>query len=176
MTDRHDELNDDPFDPPERARDEGSFTQRVIPDLVRRALMTGVGTVLLGQEGVRAALSDMKLPKEAMEYLVQQAERTKREVINSLARELRQFLDTLELQELIQRALVGTTFEIHTTIRIVENEGGGVKMKVMERTSRIERDEPEADDAESQATHARSSKKTASKKKRSAKKMRKSAE
>lgn len=122
-----------------RGRDEGGFGHRVIPDIVRRALMTGVGTVLLGQEGVRTALGDMKMPKEAIEFLVSQADRTKREVIHSLARELRQFLDGLELQELIANSLEGTTFEIHTTIRVVQQDDGSMGAKVLDKGGQVRR-------------------------------------
>lgn len=165
MDDRYDDLPDDPTEGEGRPRDEGTFGSRVIPDIVRRALMTGVGTVLLGQEGVRTALGDMKLPKEAMDYLMSQADRTKREVINSLARELRQFLDSLELQELIQRSLVGTTFEIHTTIRVVKNDEGGIGTKVVEKSTTMTR--APIDDEEG-ARPAQSAKKKKSRPKKSA--------
>lgn len=138
MDERYDELEDD-SPGAERPRDEGGFGHRVIPDIVRRALMTGVGTVLLGQEGVRTAIGDMKLPKEAMDYLVAQADRTKREVISSLARELRGFLDGLELQEMIQSALVGTTVEIQTTVRIVQSDEGKVGAKILDKRTQMTR-------------------------------------
>jgi hypothetical protein len=145
MADRYpDPFEDDEDFPDEElkppSRDESSFAHRVIPDVVRRALMTGVGAALLGEEGIRNTLGEMKMPKEAMAYLVGQADRTKREAINSLARELRGFLDSLDLQGLLEKSLAGTTIEIQTTVRVIPKDGGGVGLEVMDNHSRVARD------------------------------------
>lgn len=161
MDDQRDDLPPESTDSETRAKEEGGFGHRVIPDIVRRALMTGVGTVLLGQEGVRTAIGDMKLPKEAMDYLVSQADRTKREVIHSMARELRQFLDGLELQDLIQRSLVGTTFEIHTTVRVVQNDAGEIGATVLEKSSKVTHDAPADDEDVARAASGTGRKKKA---------------
>lgn len=136
-----DDLDDDES-PVDRPATE-TFAQRVIPDVVRRALMTGVGAVLLGEEGLRNTLGEMKLPKEAMSSLISQADKTKREVINSLARELRQFLDSLDLQSLLEKAVAGTTIEIQTTVRVIPKEEGGVGLEVLDKKTAVSRDEDE---------------------------------
>lgn len=145
----------DPYEDDEGLDEEGeplderpppeSFASRVIPDVVRRALMTGVGAVLLGEEGLRNSLGEMKMPKEAMSYLVSQADKTKREAINSLARELRGFLNSLDLQSILEKAVAGTTIEIQTTVRVIPKEGGGVGLEVMENATEVSR--PEGDEA-----------------------------
>lgn len=168
MDDHKNDLDLDNQSAEERPREEGGFGHRVIPDIVRKALMTGVGTVLLGQEGVRTAIGDLKLPKEAMEYVVSQAERTKREVIHSLARELRQFLDGLELQELIGRSLEGTTFEIHTTIRVTQNESGQLGTQVLGKSGQMVR--ANDDKNEDKGSKGASKAKAEPKKRRSTKK------
>lgn len=169
--DKHaDEFDSENQSVEERPKDEGGFGHRVIPDIVRKALMSGVGTVLLGQEGVRTALGDLKLPKEAMEYVVSQAERTKREVIHSLARELRQFLDGLELQELIGRSLEGTTFEIHTTIRVTQNEKGQLGTEVVGKSGQLVRTESDSADGPDARSGAKAKKKVAPKKRKSPRK------
>lgn len=146
MADRY----EDPFEdedqdedsPTERGAGE-TFAQRVIPDVVRRALMTGVGAVLLGEEGLRNTLGEMKLPKEAMSSLISSADKTKREVINSLARELRQFLDSLDLQSLLEKAVAGTTIEIQTTVRVIPKEEGGVGLAVVKNETEVSREDEE---------------------------------
>ena len=170
MEKHEDEFDSENQSVEERPRDEGGFGHRVIPDIVRKALMSGVGTVLLGQEGVRTALGDLKLPKEAMEYVVSQAERTKREVIHSLARELRQFLDGLELQELIGRSLEGTTFEINTTIRVTQNDKGQVGAEVVDKSGQMVRAKAKTTKGSASRTRAKAKKKVAPKKRKTTKK------
>lgn len=126
-----------PDDPLMDEREEGSFAGRVIPDLFKRALMTGIGTVFMTEEGIKNALGDLKMPKEAYGYVVGQADRTKRELIATIARELRGFLDNLELDELMRRSLEDTTFEINTTITIRRADDGEPKVEVGERSTKV---------------------------------------
>jgi hypothetical protein len=150
-------------------REEG-FAQRVIPDVVRRAVMTGVGAVLMGEEGVRNTLNDIKLPKEAMSYIVAQADKTKREAISTLARELREFLESLDLQSLLESSLAGTTVEIQTKIRIISNEEGGVGLEVVDKQTDVKRDEEEKAEAAAKKKAAKKKRAASKKKKKSAKK------
>lgn len=124
-------------------RDDG-FGSRVIPDFVKKAIMTGVGAVFMSEEGLRGALGDMKMPKEAMTSLVSQADRTKNEIIHALARELRTFLQGLEIEDLMKNAMEGTTFEIHTTIKVHKNDDDDeVGLQVLSKETKLSR----ADDA-----------------------------
>ncbi|MCC7072920.1 MAG: hypothetical protein IT383_16465 [Deltaproteobacteria bacterium] len=133
---RDDEDDDEP--PPER----GGFAAKVLGDLARRALTTGIGAVFLSEESLRTQLAEMKLPKEAMAYVVSQADRTKREIVNAIARETREFLSRLEVDKVLARALVGTTVEIQTRIRILPKDDG-VQPVVEESTTRVDLgDEP----------------------------------
>ncbi|MBI1946608.1 MAG: hypothetical protein HYS27_12995 [Deltaproteobacteria bacterium] len=137
LPDRHeDDDRDEP--PPER----GGFATKVLGDLARRALTTGIGAVFLSEESLRTQLAEMKLPKEAMAYVVSQADRTKRDIVNAIARETREFLSRLEVDKVLSRALVGTTVEIQTRIRILPKDDG-IQPVVEESTTRVELgDEP----------------------------------
>ena len=70
----------------------------------------------LGEEQLRGTISEMKMPKEAAGYLLGQADKTKDALVKALAGELRQFLDSLDLQSLVEKSIAGTTIEIQTTI------------------------------------------------------------
>ena len=158
---------------------EGAGRGRV-PDFVRKAFLTGLGAVFTTEEGVRTAVGEnMKLPKEAMQYIVGQVDRTKRDLIQTLARELRTFLDGLEVDDLARRALSGTTFEIHTTIRVVADESGKLDVKNSELSLRRKKDEidkiaedesgDDDDDTKAKAKAAKKAKRTATKRKTSSK-------
>jgi hypothetical protein len=161
MSDWDDDLEDG------RPREDESFAQRVIPDFVKKAIMTGVGAVFMTEEGLRGALTDMKVPKEAMSSLVAQADKTKREVIQTLARELRAFLDDLELEDLLKKSLEGTTFEIHTTIRVTRDDEGEVGLAVLDKNTKLTRPEDDKPKAKKKSTK----KKKASRKKSAGKKV-----
>src|SRR5690242_380826 len=115
---RFEDLDDSLDDPPPKDA-QGSFTGRFMGDIARKAIMTGIGAVFMSEETLRNTLSEMKLPKEAMKSVVSGADRTKRELIAALSREMRSFLNSLELEKVLAKALAGTTFDIHTRVKIM---------------------------------------------------------
>ena len=117
-----DDLDDAP--PDDREGGFGSRSSKMLGDLARRALMTGIGAVFMSEETLKSSLTDMKLPKEAMGYVVAQADRTKKEIVAAIARETREFLSKLEVDKMLAKALVGNTIEISTRIRVVPKDGG----------------------------------------------------
>lgn len=126
---------DDDLDVPGGERERG-FTAKLIGDLARRALTTGIGAVFMSEDALRGSLSEMKLPKEAMQYVVGQADRTKKEIVNAIARETREFLSRLEVDKVLARALVGTTIEIQTRIRVLP-KGDGMSAAVESTDARL---------------------------------------
>lgn len=127
--DLDDDLDNGPLDDREARGDDreggfGSRSSKMLGDLARRALMTGIGAVFMSEETLKSSLTDMKLPKEAMGYVVAQADRTKKEIVAAIARETREFLSKLEVDKMLAKALVGNTIEISTRIRVVPKEGG----------------------------------------------------
>jgi hypothetical protein len=106
------------------------FGSKSIGDLARRALMSGIGAVFMSEENLRQQLSEMKLGKDAVGYVVGQADKTKREIIDVVARETRAFLSRLEVEKMVGRMLMGTTIEVQTRIRILPNKDGGVGVDI----------------------------------------------
>lgn len=90
-----------------------------VSDWVKKTLMTGVGAVFMTEEGIRNALSDMKMPKNVIAAAVSQADKTKREISSLIAKEVRHFLDRVKVEDIIQKALKGQTIEITATIKFV---------------------------------------------------------
>jgi len=125
-----DARDNDDDEPAEEGSERGSFTTKVLGDFARKALMTGIGAVFMSEDSLRSQLSEMKLPKEAMGAVVNTADKTKKEIIDVVARETRAFLSALEVEKMVGRILVGTTIEISTRIRLLPKEGGGVGVSI----------------------------------------------
>lgn len=130
-------MNDNQFD--EEYEDEPKISEerndfqgtRVLSDWVKKAVATGVSAVFMTEEGVRSALSEIKMPKDAIGSIVSQVDKTKTELIAAMARELRGFLNNLEIHELIKKVLAGTTFEINAKIRLVPGKYGALKVELV---------------------------------------------
>ncbi|MBI5500916.1 MAG: hypothetical protein HY907_11790 [Deltaproteobacteria bacterium] len=119
--------------PEPEAEDEGPRTRRVRPilegavaDMVRRGIEAGWERVSKGERGaaLRAALGDLKVPREIAAYVGSQLDDTKNAILKVVAKELREFLETSHFADELARLLTTLQFEITTTVRFVPNADG----------------------------------------------------
>ena len=102
----------------------------LVPEIVRRTFYAGLGAVFTTEEGVRKLANEFSLPKDVAAYLIQQAGTTKNELFRIVAGELREFLESLNLNEELTRLLTSLSFEIKTEIRFIPNDAQKPKAKV----------------------------------------------
>jgi len=118
---------DDEDDEDERARDgeRQRLFERALPEVIKRlvegAVEKGVETLTEGPENLRNYLGDLKLPKEAMQYIYQQIDDTKKGVYRVVAKEIRDVLEHTNFSDEIADVLTKLSFEISTQIRFVPN-------------------------------------------------------
>lgn len=92
-----------------------------LPELLRRGLTLGFTGVFLTEEAVRRALGD-SVPRDLMEFILEQSERTRREFVDRVSREFGRTLGGLDPAELVRRILEGRTVEVTARIRLVRDE------------------------------------------------------
>src|SRR4051812_27567327 len=133
-------------EPRQRGRLEG-----FIPDIVKRTFYAGLGAVFTTEEGIRKIASDLKLPKDVANYLIQQAAASKDELFRVVGKELRGFLETVNISGELQKLLTSLSFEIKTEIRFIPNDEavGGVKpdVKVGRMSFKRNRDDKHKDES-----------------------------
>lgn len=107
--------------------------ESLIPEMVKKTFAAGLGAVFTTEEGFRRLTKDLSLPKEVAGYLASTAGSTKDEIIRIIAREVHDFLNTINLSEEVAKMLTTLSFEIKTEIRFIPNDekyGGSVKPDV----------------------------------------------
>jgi hypothetical protein len=102
----------------------------LVPDIVRRAVLTGVGALFMTEEGIRNLVGDMKLPKDALGFLLSQADKTRTEVARVVTQEVRRFLESETLRREIWKLLTGVTLEVNASIQLKPGGESSVKAKV----------------------------------------------
>lgn len=96
--------------------------ERILREGVRRVVEKGVGQIADGPENLRQFVADLRLPKEAAFYLLQQIDETKNGLYRAVARELRDFLEHTNISEELTRALTTLSFEVKMEIRFIPND------------------------------------------------------
>ncbi|RKH03513.1 hypothetical protein D7Y13_33995 [Corallococcus praedator] len=120
--------NDDDF-PPDPLFDESeqqpgreSRSGGFVPDFVRRMAVAGMGAVFMTEEGIRSLAGQLKLPKEALGFILSQAEKTKDDISRVVTEELRRFMQSEKLRDEFLKLLSGMTVEVKAQIRLVPSE------------------------------------------------------
>ena len=100
-----------------------------IPDLMRRALSIGLSGFFMTEEAVRRALGDT-LPKDWIDFAVDQSERTRAEFLDRLSFEIGQSLERIDLVAVLSELLEGRTLEVKAQIRLGSEPGKKPRLEV----------------------------------------------
>lgn len=120
----------------------GKLFDSYVPETVKRALFTGAGMLFMTEEGIRRALSEFNLPREAVNYLIKQSEKGKDEFFANLRKEMRWFLSRIDTARLLKNVLDDLSVDVRATITLrTKGEGGdpaaeGKREKAISRRTR----------------------------------------
>lgn len=123
-----DPIGDDPLmdeAAEEPAHEDGKSFRGVIPDFVRKVAVAGLGAVFMTEEGIRNLAGQLKLPKEALTYVLGQAADTKDQIGRVLSEEIRRFLQSEKLRDEFLKALAGMTVEIKAEVKLIPDRVKG---------------------------------------------------
>jgi hypothetical protein len=99
----------------------GEESGGLFPDLLRRGMSLGLTGFFMTEEALRRALGETA-PREMIEFVVAQSEKTRAEFLDRVSREFGRALSAMDPIELAKRLLEGRTIEVSATIRFVEDE------------------------------------------------------
>ncbi len=149
LDDEEDHLYDDWDDlasDPEEASRLSRAIEGILPDIVRR----GVGG-LVSDDGIRALVKDRELPREAVGFILGQADATKREVVRMVSKEVRMFLENVDLGGELTKILTSISFEIRTEVRFIPNDAAvkpNVRNRVRVRGRNTDEEAPDESEAD----------------------------
>ncbi len=102
---------------------------------LRKILTTGVGAALMTESGIRSAISDNKIAQQATDYLSKQLVKGKEEIVKLVVSEFKKFLDKIDIQKEIRKALTDLDIEIQAFVRINSDKMGTEETHFAFRTS-----------------------------------------
>jgi len=105
--------------------DETDGSLGAVPELVRRALGAGLSSFFLTEAAIRKAVGDT-IPRDWVDFAVDQSDRTRTELLERLALELGRSIERIDLAAVLERLLEGRTLEINAKIGLgARREGAG---------------------------------------------------
>jgi hypothetical protein len=106
---------EDPLIPPPEGDDGG--VRGTLADGVKKALLAGIGALFMTEEGARRLARDWKLPKDLANFIGQQAQGAKDEILRLFSEEVRGFLESENVRREFLKALTEHSIEIRAEIR-----------------------------------------------------------
>jgi len=84
----------------------------LIPDVLKKAIVLGVSGEFFSEETIRKMLSDIQMPSDLVQYVIQQTSKSKNELIRIIAEEIRNFIDQAQINEQIKKFIKGFKINI----------------------------------------------------------------
>jgi hypothetical protein len=111
---------DDPFwtDDSDDPRSSRGGASGILPDFVKNMALAGLGAIFMTEEGIRGLAGQMKLPKEALQFVVGQAQKTRDDLGRVVSEEIRRFLQSETLRQEFLKLISGMTMEIRAEVRL----------------------------------------------------------
>jgi hypothetical protein len=102
-------------------KEAGAEEGGLLPELLRRGMSLGLTGFFMTEEALRRALGE-SAPREMIDFVVAQSEKTRAEFLDRVSREFGKALSAMDPVELAKRMLEGRTIEVSATIRFVEDD------------------------------------------------------
>jgi hypothetical protein len=88
-------------------------------DTIKKLLATGVSAAFMTEESIRRLVTDMHLPKETMNLLLQGASRSKEELMNRVSREVIAIISKIDFVKEASRFVEEHKFRVTAEIEVL---------------------------------------------------------
>ncbi len=113
----------------------GDRIDSILPDTVKKMALAGLGAVFMTEEGIRNAVTELRLPREAVGTLLAQTEKARAELFRLIAAELRDFLEEANLAGELRKVLLGLSVDVQASVSFRSAEEGSITASVKRKTS-----------------------------------------
>ncbi|MGE0763325.1 MAG: hypothetical protein AB7N80_08605 [Bdellovibrionales bacterium] len=93
-----------------------------IGDTLKKVITAGIGAAFMTEESIRNYLSDLKLPKEAMNLVLQSAAKSKEELMNKVGNEIIKVVNKIDFVKEASRFVEEHKFKIKAEVEVVKRD------------------------------------------------------
>ena len=93
-----------------------------VSDAVKKLLTAGVGAAFMTEESIRAYLGDLKLPKDAVNYLLQGANKSKAELMDRVGNEIVRIISKIDFVSEASKFVEEHKFKISAEVEVIRKD------------------------------------------------------
>lgn len=94
-------------------------------EALKKVFAAGVGAAFMTEESIRSYLGELKLPKEFLNLLLQQANRSKEDLINRVGKEIMQIMNKIDFVSEFSKFAETHRFRVTADIEIIRKDSKG---------------------------------------------------
>lgn len=123
-------MNDDNNDPDKKESDDMSSDWDVnettqdgkkgVADTLKKLFTVGLGAAFMTEESIRTYLGELKLPKEALNFVLQGAKKSKEELMNRVGNEIVAIIRKIDFVEEASRFVETHKFKISAEVEVLK--------------------------------------------------------
>lgn len=106
----------------EKKTTEDDESGRGLGEVLKKLLTVGVGAAFMTEESIRAYLAEAKLPKEALNFLIQGANKSKEELMARVGNEVVKIISKVDIVKEASRFIEEHKFSIKAEIEVTKKE------------------------------------------------------
>ncbi|WP_413581609.1 hypothetical protein [Bdellovibrio sp. HCB288] len=99
----------------------------LLGDTVKKVFTAGVSAAFMSEEGLKSYLSELKLPKEALNLLIQGANKSKDEITQRVTKEVVGIIQKIDFVKEFSKFAETHKFKITAEIDIIKKDSGKSK-------------------------------------------------
>lgn len=93
-----------------------------IGDALKKVVTAGLGAAFMTEESIRSYLSEIKLPKEVLNMLIQSAAKSKEELVTKVSNEVIRVVNKIDFVKEASRFVEEHKFKVKAEIEVVKKE------------------------------------------------------
>lgn len=121
------------------ASDRGDKDAPSMSDTIRKIVTTGVSAAFLTEEAIRSRVSEMKLPKETLNLLLQGATKSKEQLMNRISDEVVGIISKIDFVKEASRFVEEHKFRVTAEIEVLKRDEKSPE-KTTEKTAEKSKD------------------------------------
>ncbi|RYZ66585.1 MAG: hypothetical protein EOP05_18905 [Proteobacteria bacterium] len=92
-------------------------------DAIRKIVTTGVSAAFMTEEAIRSRVSELKLPKETLNLLLQGASKSKDQLMNRVTDEVVTIINKIDFVKEASRFVEEHKFKISAEVEVIKKDG-----------------------------------------------------
>ena len=93
-----------------------------LTNTLKKLLTAGLGAAFMTEESIRSYVSELKLPKDVMQMLLQGANKSKQELMNRVSNEVIKIINRIDFVEEASRFVEEHKFRVSAEIEVIRKE------------------------------------------------------